>query len=541
MAEVLNTSFKSDTTRLFVGDAIANDYYLFVSGITNVDPVNSIKSDNDFLSKTLFGKKVATEDTRYMIRYYPWNTGDIYVQYDDTVDLEDEKFYAIVGPTNNDTGDYKVYKCLFNNYDSQVTTAPNYDPSTFNQIYETADGYVWKYMYSITLIEFEAYNALGYIPITGDFEVNPTPTTGGSEISDIFISNKDTNFGYVEERGGVIQSPFPDGTLIVQTFTEWSPIANYYSGQYIYLTNPNDVTNLYEIDTYTYNAVLSRAEIRVKGDPAFDGVASNASFKIFPRIQILGDGTGALAIPRIIDGRINSIDLLNRGSGYNEAIATVVDPAYDFDPEDQTTVDVRAEIRAVISPKDGHGFDLINELKCKHFLLYAYITGDDNNQIGATNTYNGVGIVKNPEFSVVDAERVIFDNRIAIVTDDFIKLEVNTIVTQLDVDGRNTFEATVHEIDETSNTVYIAEYSGPYPSLVDGVDAGFLKADLALDLSKNLLNATGQTIVINSPSVDNIVTSDYVQRTGKVYYQEDFFPLDRVELSREEFKIVLEF
>ena len=77
---------------------------------------------------------------------------------------------------------------------------------------------------------------------------------------------------------------------------------------------------------------------------------------------------------------------------------------------------------------------------------------------------------------------------------------------------------------------------GPYQN---NADTG--QGDTSLDLTLPFRNEAGQTITINSPVIDNVVTSDYTQRTGEVYFMEDFFPLARTELSREEFKFVLEF
>jgi hypothetical protein len=130
----------------------------------------------------------------------------------------------------------------------------------------------------------------------------------------------------------------------------------------------------------------------------------------------------------------------------------------------------------------------------------------------------------------------IFDNRIAIVTNDYGRLNANSTITQIDVNNEVVFSAQIHEIDETSNTVFLAEYIGPYRNnaLVGNGDTSF-NPNLAITSN------TGQRITINNPVADNVTYSDYKQRTGEVYFMEDFFPLARTDLSREEFKFVLEF
>ena len=111
MAEVLTTKYKTDAVRLMYDDIVNASIYVFVSGIErySINPVNSLSSGNEFLAKTLFGKRIRPEDTKFMVKYIPWNNGDVYIRYDDAADLEDERFYAVVGPTNNDTGDNRVY------------------------------------------------------------------------------------------------------------------------------------------------------------------------------------------------------------------------------------------------------------------------------------------------------------------------------------------------------------------------------------------------------------------------------------------------
>jgi len=544
MAEILTTNYKTDVLRRFYEDIESSNTYVFVSGIElgSIQATNSQVAKNSFLSKTLFGKKIRQEDVRYMIKYIPWANGDTYVQYDDTVDLEDERFYAVVGPTNNDTGDYRVYKCLFNNYGGEVSSPPNYDPAVGDQIYRTADGYVWKYLYAISLIEFEAYNALGYIPIVGTFESDPVANTSFlSSFSDIFIENKDINQGYEEILANIVGAVSPNEIQVTGATLRENVkyhANDYFIGQRLRATTVSANTFYYEVTDYEYDEGTQRGIFTVTPDPQPDNLGS-AAIGITPFITITGDGTGASAVAEVDSGRINNIQVITAGSGYRNASAVVKDPLFDFDPEDTATTDVRAEIRPVLSPPGGHGYNLLDELKCKHFLLYGFITGDDNEQIGDTNTYNGIGIVKEPEFfpdpnanNAVIAQEI-FDNRIAVTTDDIGFITANTIITQIDSNNETIFSGTVHELDFTSNTVYIAQYVGVYPNQPG--------SDISLDPALPFRTDTGVIITPNSPAANNIVTPLYKQQTGEVYYIEDFFPLERNPLSREEFKIVFEF
>jgi hypothetical protein len=539
MAKILTTKMKSDTTRQFYQELLNNEFYFMISStvigeLNRKSAVNSLSSKMEFKEGILFGKQVFESDIKFMIRYYPWQKDASYTQYDDQVDLEGTNFYSVVGPTNNDSGDYRIYKCLSNNNGAKSTVPPNFNPTTEEQIYRMPDGYVWKFMYYLTEQEFEAYNAAGYIPLNGTFEINPDPdgdannVISGSEISDIFVENFLDNQGYPELANGVISSPpQSDGTLILLA-TDPSEISNYYAGMSIFITTPNGVSYTYVVESSIWDGAARRLRVKCIGDPKTDGVVINSGVKILPTIKISGDGEGAVAIPRIVDGRITNI----------EVVASVLDPNYDWEPEEENTVDIRARLRPVLSPEGYHNFNLIDEMHCRNVMVYSYITETDNNQIGATNTYSAIGLVKNPEFTV-DPETAntaspdVFDNRLEIITDDFAKFEIDNIVTQTDIDGQVDFSARVHEVVASSNTVFLCNYMGPQINTSNN--------DISLDYSKDLISATGQRIKINTPVANNVIESRYTQRSGTVYFMEDFFPLTREKSSREEYKLVLEF
>jgi len=552
MAEILTTKLKNDVTRMFYQDILDNEFYFAISStvigeLNRVSGVNALFSTTDFSEKILFGKKVFEDDVKFMVKYYPWQKDATYVQYDSTVDLESANFYAVVGPTNNDSGDYRLYKCLSNNNGAASLTPPNYNPETTEQIYRMPDGYVWKFMYYLTEQQFEAYNATGYIPLVGTFAINPDPAADannvitGSEVSDIFVENYIDNAGYPYLESGIVSGPPGNDSTILLFSNDLSEITNYYSGMTIVLNTPNNVAYTYVIDTYTWNVQTDRGTIKVIGDPKNDGVIINSTFKILPTIKIEGDGEGAVAIPRIVNGRITNIELVGLGGpgkNYSHITATVIDPPFDFNPDLKDSIDIRAVLRPVLSPFGGHNFNLIDELYCRHILLYSYITETDNNKIGKTNSYSAIGLVKNPTFTpdpvtANTASPDVFDNRLQIITDDYGKFVIDGIVTQKDTNNNVVFTGRVHEIDASANSVYLCSYMGPYTNTANN--------DISLDYTKSIINSTGQRIQINTPVANNVIESRYTQRSGTVYFMEDFFPLSREESSREEYKLVLEF
>lgn len=595
---VITHKFRTNNTNDFKEDFDLSNYYVFVSSVNPSQTINSEFSTNEFLENTLFGKKVDPNDVFFVIDNNRWQFDTVYDQYDDRIDLADKKFYAIVYPADNSTGDYRVYKCLYNNHGAQSKNAPNYDPDADDQIYRMGDGYIWKYMYVITELEFQKYAALKYAPIiynkssiitnvigTGNFvtffaqndfvtgmiasvrDIEPmqfnitdrvivtanssTFTVGGQEtgtyiastgigyvknapvsgksIDHIEVDNYDLNKGY-ELREGTVGKVETNRIFITSTGAELGELNSYYTGQNFYVTDvSNNEARLYTIDTYSYNESTKEATITLLDKDSF--IEQNFKFEIFPKIEIKGDGTGAVAIPTINNlGTMESILVLNKGSGYTRATARVVTPLYGFDTSGAFSTDVEATLRPVLSPKNGHGYDFEKELLSRRAIVYTQLTNTDNLSIPSTNEYTKIGLVKNPEFI---SNTDLFDNRIELTLSSDI-LTVGEIVTQT-LNNEITFSAEVHETS-SANTVYLCNYHGPYRtypvanSSVDGYE------DIPINILSSIISSQNQSLNIN-----NIVRPQYIQKTGDVQYMTSFAPITRTPTSNEEYKIILEF
>ena len=147
--------------------------------------------------------------------------------------------------------------------------------------------------------------------------------------------------------------------------------------------------------------------------------------------------------------------------------------------------------------------------------------------------HSGMGGQANTDQYALPANPNIFDNRFGFVTDEIAGVQKNEILYQINGSNVTVFQGKVFDLDYTSNTVWLVEYSGAAENQAN--------SDISFDDSLNFRRSNGQIIRINTPVANNIIESTYVQRSGKVYYMEDFFPLERTENSREEFKFVMEF
>lgn len=111
-------------------------------------------------------KRINPTDVSFVIRRINWLSGEVYDQYDPDYSasnlassgassLKDAEFYVM-------TTSYNVYKCLFNSGGVASTEEPQgTDPLPINY----ADGYMWKYMFTVPLSSRNKFLTADYIPV----------------------------------------------------------------------------------------------------------------------------------------------------------------------------------------------------------------------------------------------------------------------------------------------------------------------------------------------------------------------------------------
>jgi len=118
-------------------------------------------------------KRIQTTDVSHAIERYDWSSGRVYDAYDDLdTNLLDDDFYVL-------TEDFNVYKCLFNNGGVASTVKPT---GTSTSILTTADGYKWKYIYSISTGDVLKFLTSTYMPVKTNSTVSAAAVDGGIDI-----------------------------------------------------------------------------------------------------------------------------------------------------------------------------------------------------------------------------------------------------------------------------------------------------------------------------------------------------------------------
>lgn len=121
-------------------------------------PTNSTANVEYLPWRDMIGaKRVTSADVTLAAPRYDWTTGTVYDQYDDTDTnlIESDDFFVM-------TDEYNVYKCLFNNSGAASTVKPT---GVSTDQFETADGYIWKFMFKLTTGDALKFLTNDYIPV----------------------------------------------------------------------------------------------------------------------------------------------------------------------------------------------------------------------------------------------------------------------------------------------------------------------------------------------------------------------------------------
>lgn len=104
-------------------------------------------------------KRLTGNDIQHVIRRYDWAANTVYTQYDQantSIGNDNVAFYVVNSEKN-------VYKCLYNAQSANSTVEPT--AINANNVTQTADGYIWKFMYKISTAEQIRFMTDAYMPV----------------------------------------------------------------------------------------------------------------------------------------------------------------------------------------------------------------------------------------------------------------------------------------------------------------------------------------------------------------------------------------
>ena len=407
--KLVSSYFRLNNVKQFIEsiDEPANTmYYVFGGkpsqyslGDSAIDAQNSTIRNlhTTVYDEMVFAKQITASDVKTMANRVTWTAGTVYSMYDDLdLDLENKNFFVSV----LEGGTYYVYKCLFNNNGGAVSSTPSFGATGADDIiYETADGYIWKYLYKITSTDFTKFSTSSYIPVTPDSNVSSNAISGAIDIIKI---NSGGLYYHNYLSGSFATADLKWQGVAVQyriTAATASSIASFYSGCIIKIISGTGNGQYRQIESYT----IAADKFITIATPFSINLDATSQYQISPQIKIYGDGkqyTNAVARALINASSSNSIykiDILNRGTNYFLASCNV----YAHSSVRTANSINDASLRPIIGPKGGHGYDVESELYSSHLGISVKFSNNENNTISIENDFRTIGILKDPKFNTV--------------------------------------------------------------------------------------------------------------------------------------------
>ena len=530
--KVLTEKFKSQNAIDFWNSLNLERYYLVASCVDgpNGDVVNSVADKNEFKRRVMFGNKITRDDARFLFRKIAWESGKVYTQYDDQVDLTNTDYYVSILTGEVDAAEYRIYKCILNNGGEASSVSPS--TVSFGEdddgYFATSDGYVWKFMFSVLPSEYTKYQTVNQLPYRPSAPTT-TPNDGiyGMEI----IENTDVALSLFSQFNlgqcqliNVFQEA--DGTYAARIQVPNTSFirteANAYVGMYLEVNGTvYDIVGSSKPTNTTDNVLILKTDTPIN-------ISTQTKCFVKPKIQITESNTGGTraVCSGVVDafGRLAGVFFNSHGSGYTYAKAKLILPSSLQRYNDAVT------LRPIISPDGGHGADPIIELKMSTIGIVSNFASTGSDSIPATNTYTQVGLLKEPLFTDVDQEPLTFDNRqVFLVTGDITESinQNDYLIQEIDEELQGRVHEIVYDEDLNLTSVFVTDYNGATSNdYVPGTV--FAKETLDSDTSVSF-------------TINTIEEGDYVDSSGALLHYVSFDPITRTPDNVEKIKFIFDF
>jgi hypothetical protein len=140
-------------------------------------------------------------DSTFVVPRYNWSSGAVYSAYDDKQVGYPAQTYYVMNDEN------QVYICLQQSKDTSgnaVVSTIQPSGNTTGAAFSTADGYIWKFLYSISAGDATKYIAANFLPIK--FQGSTDSSSSASDVEQLSVQNAAVAgqiTGYVVDSGGL--------------------------------------------------------------------------------------------------------------------------------------------------------------------------------------------------------------------------------------------------------------------------------------------------------------------------------------------------
>lgn len=401
-------------------------------------PILSQEQDDLIRENMVYLKKVTANDVSLIAARHDWTTGTMYDRWDSSSDMVGKVFFIT-------TSEFKVYKCLDNNGGAASTVEPT---TTEYTVTATADGYLWKYMYTIPTFKWDKFATTTHIPVqravTDSFYNRGSITevivmNGGSGYS----ANQLTIVG--DGTGATCHAIYTEG-MITSVIVDTPGTGYTYGTITIGAGGGSGAVLAVSLGIGDYTSDQSIVEQTAIPGALYAARVTTAgtNYSSATTVSISGDGTGATAIAIVAGGEVTAVKMVTYGSGYTYATVTISDAT--------RLSGIEAAASAIHGPTRGHGFDAVTEMRADTLAIGTLVRSDTLLEL-INQEYRQYGLVRNVNdlvsgmFSRVDSDLLCY----VVLLNNTTNLVKDEILTQLN--GANSYSYRVASF--SGNTVYL--------------------------------------------------------------------------------------
>ncbi len=172
--------------------------------------INTQREERNFRLSAQSGKAIV--DLSFVVPRYNWSSGAIYSAYDDAQVGYPAQTYYVMNDNN------QVYMCIQQSMNAagnaQVSTV---QPSgnTTGVPFDTADGYIWKFLYSISALDATKFVSANYLPVKLQGATNPdSPAPDVEQLAVQTAAVSGQIIGYYVDSGGAGYTSDPTITVV---------------------------------------------------------------------------------------------------------------------------------------------------------------------------------------------------------------------------------------------------------------------------------------------------------------------------------------
>ena len=403
-------NFKEDVTavgsNVYIGLGKPSAWSTTLTGTVEASPTtpsDTIDVINQARANLLGLKLIGDSDISHVVPRYNWVAQETFVAWDSNdADIYEKAFYCL-------TPDFKVYKCLYSPGTgvSDVPTNIGVDP------FETADNYIWKYMYTVIASDSEKFLTTSYMPVktltvSTTAKASATAQSVGNTVAgtiELLAENPAITVGQRVSAAELASGAFANTTTVTAVsgkFVSFTATTAYGTDEDTVFTFGDFVdTNVLYPQQQVQKSSASNSnaggiERIVIGKDLQGNATFGTGYTSQPTITIEGDGTNAAFAGQnvtITSGALASASYYvragsgNAGTGYTVADVTISGGG----------ASEQAKARAVITPGAGHGTDPVTELGAFYIAINSQISGaTDSIDIVNTQDFRQITLIKNP-------------------------------------------------------------------------------------------------------------------------------------------------